>query len=855
MLKYIKEFKKEGGYMKSFWGLIPKYLVKNKKRNFFVAVGIMLSISLIVSLSIMIKNLKESSYKQMIDDFGGVYDNFFFTEDKKSLNKLVKDPLVDKVSISCKLGEYKVPNSKYVLRVNGYDDNIGEFLNFKLLEGKYPKKDNEIAIEAWALSAMHKKYKVGDKIKLNLTVGRFKKFNIEKEFTISGIFDYKFNTNQLKNTAIAYVPRSYVESISPPKEILHEGHLYEGYLNVNSEESIEKSCNSLAFNDDYKNIEFRINTAKTFLLKAYKGIDFISVILYIIISIVASVIIYNIFNMSITERTRDFGMLRAIGASPSKIKILVLGEGFILGCIFIPLGIIIGNFTIQGITKLIAGYKDVGGIMNIPKSGIIASFIVGFFSIILGSYFPAKKASKISPMEAINSNNNLKLKGKKIKSNLQDNSIISKKFGFASNMARLNLNRNKKKFITTVISLSISIIMFMVVTYLINSSDPIKNIKSKMGGDFVVSTPADKPDYALSHEDIEYIENIKGVDKTDKEKMSYVSMEVPKDTVTKEGIKFFSKESNRNSKTQEDFKNQRYKFRTEVKGLTEEELEKIKEHVIKGKINERELQEKPMVILAQNLNYSNCTKLNIGDHIELSCHVYDNEKDRTERKSETFTIAAILKEDYMPEDSQIKNVVIVSEKAFEKYFKIKGYQKVKITLGKDANYEEVEKKLKNKYRSNRGVNLTSYKEEVEEAKKNDLKFSLIMYSFVGVVAIVSIINLVNIMSMNVLLRKREIGMMRAIGLGKDEVKKMIRAEGIFYGISSAFWGGITGTIFTYIVFLISRKSLTDGMTWSFPIGTIVLVILVTVGVCILASINASRRVFSSSIIDSIRIQE
>ncbi|WP_035292872.1 FtsX-like permease family protein [Clostridium sp. KNHs214] len=836
--------------MKSFWGLIPKYLVKNKKRNFFVAVGIMLSISLIVSLSIMIKNLKESSYKQMIDDFGGVYDNFFFTEDKKSLNKLVKDPLVDKVSISCKLGEYKVPNSKYVLRVNGYDDNIGEFLNFKLLEGKYPKKDNEIAIEAWVLSAMHKKYKVGDKIKLNLTVGRFKKFNIEKEFIISGIFDYKFNTNQLKNTAIAYVPRSYVEGIMPSKEIL-----YEGYLNVNSEESIERNCNSLAFNDDYKNIEFRINTAKTFLLNAYKGIDFISVILYIIISIVASVIIYNIFNMSITERTRDFGMLRAIGASPSKIKILVLGEGFILGCIFIPLGIIIGNFTIQGITKLIAGYKDVGGIMNIPKSGIIASFIVGFFSIILGSYFPAKKASKISPMEAINSNNNLKLKGKKIKSNLQDSTVISKKIGFASNMARLNLNRNKKKFITTVISLSISIIMFMAVTYLINSSDPIKNIKSKMGGDFVISTPTDKPDYALSHEDIEYIENIKGVNKINKEKMSCVSMQVPKDTVTEEGIKVLSKESNLNSAAQDDFKNQRYKFKTEVKGLTEEGLKKTKEQLKEGKINEKELQEKPMVILAQNLNYSNCTKLNIGDHIELICHVYDNEKKRTEVKNETFTIAAILKEDYMPEDSQIKNVVIVSEKAFEKYFKIKGYQKVKITLGKEANYEEVEKNLKNKYKSNRGVNVTSYKEEVEEAKKNYLKISLIMYSFVAVVAIVSIINLVNIMSMNVLLRKREIGMMRAIGLGKDEVKKMIRAEGIFYGISSAFWGGITGTIFTYIVFLISRKSLTDGMTWSFPIGTIVLVILVTVGVCILASINASRRVFSSSIIDSIRIQE
>ncbi|WP_035292875.1 FtsX-like permease family protein [Clostridium sp. KNHs214] len=836
--------------MKSFWGLIPKYLIKNKKRNFFVAVGIMLSISLIVSLSLVIRSLKKSAYERSVDESGGVYDNMFFTSDKKSLDKLVKDPLVNKISISCKLGEYKVPNSEYIVKVNGYDENIREILNFKLIEGNFPKKNNEIAIQDWVLNAMPKKYKVGDKIKLNLAVGNSENSNIEKEFIISGIFSYKFNNYLLKNIAVAYVPRSYAESIVPLEEIS-----YEGYFTIKPNEPIEKSCNSLAFRDEYKRIKFNLNISKMFLFKCYKIIDSISIILYAVISIVASVIIYNIFNMSITERTREFGMLRAVGASPGKIKILVLGEGVILGCIFIPLGIVIGNFITRSITVLIAGYKDMWGIMSIPKEGIIASFIVGFLSIVFGSYFPAKKASKISPIEAINSNNNLKLKGQKIKGNLQDNSIISKKFGFTLNMARLNLNRNKKKFITTVISLSISIIMFMIVSYLINSCDFVKNIERRMEGDFVISTALKDSNYTLSDEDVEYIESIKGVDKVNKEKKLTCSMEVPEKVITDEGFKFLAERSKLNAKIAYDFSKQIYYFDTEVKGLTQEQLNSTKKHLIKGKIDEEELQDKSLAILAQNLNYSKHTKLNVGDKIKLNYYIYDKQKESLESNTKIFTIGAILKDNYKTDDFQIHNVLIISNKIFEKYLKNKDYQKIKIILGKNANYEEIEKKLKNKYKSHREVTVESYKEEIEKAKKSSLKFLLIMYSFVAVVAIVSITNLINIMSMNIILRKREIGMMRAIGLGEDEVKRMIREEGIFYGIASAFWGAIMGTIFTYIIFLISRRILIAGMTWSFPIGTIVLVILVTVGVCILASINASRRVFSSSIVDSIRMQE
>jgi putative ABC transport system permease protein len=833
--------------MKSFWSLIPRNLVKNKKRVFFIAVGIILSISLIISLSIMLDTLKSSSYKRMVDDCGGSYDVFFYAKDKKDLEKLSKDPVVDKTSTLLRLGDYQIPNSKYTLELNGYDKNISEFINFKILQGRYPESNNEIAMEEWILSAMPKKYKIGDKIKLNLTIGNFQEFNKEEEFTLTGVFQYEFNTNQLKNTGLAYVTKAYAEVVVPPKE-----RLYRGYLNINPKLSMEESFMLLPATDDYKDIEFHKNINKSVLLQGYKAINFISIILYIVISIVASVIIYNIFNMSVTERIREFGMLRAIGASPSRIKMLVLGEGLILGIIFIPLGIITGNFAVKGIIILMSGYKDFSGIMNIPKSGIIASVIVGFLAIVIGVYSPAKKASRISPMEAINSNNNLQLKGKSIKKNSRMKDIISKKFGFTSDMAYLNIKRNRKRFITTVISLSISIIMFILVNYLINCADPLKNFKAKMGGDFVISAAEDQPDYALSDKDIDYITDIKGIDKVVKLKISDSYIQVPKEEVTNDGIKFLEKDSKLTVQSMEDFKKQQFKFRSEVRGYTLEDLDKLKEQLLQGTIDKDKLLKEKVVIIGENLNYSNYTKLNVGDKIQLGYCVYDEDGKFWGYKSEEFTIGALLKKNFRTTDMRGTHIAIVSDKIAEKYLNIKGYQNVKVNLSKNANYDEVEKTLKEMLTKHRGATLVSYKEALEKAKKNSLQLSLIMYSFVLVVAIVSIVNLLNIMSMNVLLRKKEIGMLRAIGFGNDEVKKMLRAEGVFYGVASGFWGTALGTVLTFLFFVLSRKSLTQGMTWNFPIFTIIVLFLGTTVVCLLSSMNASRRVFASSIVESIK---
>jgi ABC-type antimicrobial peptide transport system permease subunit len=842
--------------MRSFWSLIPRSILKNKKRVFFIAVGIILSMSLIISLSIMVEALKKSSYQSMVDDAGGIYDILFYTSDKKGIEKLTQDPILDKISISANLGTYNPPKTNYILEINGYEKNICELVNFKLLDGRCPENDNEIAIEEWMLKYMSKKYKIGDKISLTSILkysnvqGKTEEIKNEDEFTLVGTFEYKFNSNGEKNKATAYVTKKYVEAVLPQKLIK-----YCGYVTLNSSYPIEKGAQFLMSTSEYENIYFRMNYIKTFILKSLKVLNFASVVLFIIISIVASIIIYNIFNVSVMERIRDFGMLRALGASPGKIKALVLGEGLILGCVFIPLGIIIGNFLVKAAIASVSGYKDFGGIMSIPPNGIVASFIIGFLTIIMGVYSPARKASKISPMEAINSNNNLQLEGTKVKQNLRKQRIIDRIFGFAGNMAYLNLSRNRKRYLTTVVSLGISIIVFMLVSFLINSVDPIKSVRNKMGTDFIISSTLSKEEYSVAGKDVESIRNMIGIEEVNVQKNLLTTLEVPGTKITQEGMKFLKSQSNKTPKARSDFQQKIYNFNVNVLGYESDDLNSLKEHLQAGEVDIEAMNIKPIAILGQNLNYSNNTVLKVGDEIKISFLNYDGKGNYISEELETFVIGGLLKDNYMSTDIAVKNIVIVSNIAADKYLNLKGYQQVKVSLNKNGNYDEVKKSLENTLNNYRNISLKSYKEELEKAKKQYLQLTLIMYSFVIIVAIVSIINLLNIMSMNVILRKREIGMLRSLGFGNDEVKKMIRIEGLFYGLSSSIGGAGLGTVLSYLLFLISRKTLVEGMAWKFPTITIAMIFMATTFICLLGSVNASKRVFSSSIVESVRTLE
>ncbi len=157
-------------------------------------------------------------------------------------------------------------------------------------------------------------------------------------------------------------------------------------------------------------------------------------------------------------------MLASIGATKKQIKKNVISEGMILGAIGIPIGILSGIFAdfvlIKIVNFLIGDYllEDMGGIVfKITMMPIILSIVLGIITIYLSAITSARKASKVSPLELVRNSADIKIKNKKLKSP----KIIKKIFKTGGVIAYKNLKRSKKKYRTTVISLVVSVFVFI----------------------------------------------------------------------------------------------------------------------------------------------------------------------------------------------------------------------------------------------------------------------------------------------------------------------------------------------------------------------------------------------------------
>ena len=164
----------------------------------------------------------------------------------------------------------------------------------------------------------------------------------------------------------------------------------------------------------------------------------------IVIIILSSVfVIRNSFSISVSEKTKQYGMLSSIGATKKQIKKSVLYEGFYIGIIGIPLGILCGMLAVvillQVVNVLLGDSLNEKCVFSIPILAIIASIVISAITIYLSCILPARRASKISPIEAIRGNDDIKIKAKKVKTS----KITKKLFGIGGAIASKNLKRNK----------------------------------------------------------------------------------------------------------------------------------------------------------------------------------------------------------------------------------------------------------------------------------------------------------------------------------------------------------------------------------------------------------------------------
>lgn len=785
-----------------------KNLKLNKKRTISTLIGIVLSVALICAVATMATSFRETLLQGAISKRGYYHIKLSdITEnDIKDIknNRDIKDiKQIQEVGYA----ELKTSQNKDKPYIHLYsmENSTFEFLKFKLIEGNFPKNENEIIISKHIITNGKSDIKIGDTITLdvgkrissdNIELDSSCSYNSEHEkiedsekhtFKVVGMIerpDYTFEntgdpgytmitTNLNRGKTEAYLsfkkPKEYKSSIS---ELLG--------VNYDDLDVIEKNGGETKYKHEINSEILR--------WEVFAFSDSTVSMLYSVIGVVIFIIIFtsvfcirNSFAISITEKIKMYGMLSSVGATRKQIKKNVIFEAMALGLIGIPLGILSGLFADFVLLKIVnvllsdalVGYAN-GIVFKVSIIPIIISIILGFITIYLSAISSAKKAAKVSPIEQLRNSDEIKIKNKKLKTP----KIIEKVFKTGGVLAYKNLKRSKKKYRTTVISIAVSVFIFITMNaFITNMFDLTGQYYEDYDYNFIVESSK------FTDEEINKIVKQESVE-------SYHILYQPK---------------------------RMYEIR---------DLSKIHEYG-KELITEELSGEKYCGLYLVALDEASFKEYSkkIGVKFEdvkdtgILCDEY-NEYDKETGAVELKRLYKYEKGDtivgeYNKEELKIKvgDVSKIKPYGLERVFYDGGYlvvnknefknidfsDDVTITI-QSNNTTELQTAIEEKDSSLTIVNL---EDVAKEEKSMILVTNIFLYGFIAVITLIGVTNIFNTITSNMELRQKEFAMLKSIGMTKKEFNRMINLETLFYGTKSLLYGiilGLLGTLAMYKAF-------------------------------------------------------
>ncbi len=888
--------------MKDYKDITYKYLKTYKKRTILTIFGIILSIALMTAIGTMIVSVRDAKLKNAIR-VDGKYHGIIKAVDKEKVDTVINNVKVKEAGIGREEGSgvvsklteeekrrFDLKSPYRYININSYDEKALSLLPYKLKEGRFPSSPNEIAIEYWIVDDFPKKVKIGDKIKVPIGTryiinedenGKETKTKAgihdygssretfeqtdEKEFTIVGLLD----TNDIwkgKNSTEAI---TYID-----KDSLVNGHKYDIYLKMNSLKDIHNEMYKMAGVNNWKQckvdddldslgkVKFNESILKLYGKSLNKSYNWYIVGLFIfvvsLIMIATIAVIYNSFNISVLERTSQFGLLRTIGATPEQIKRIVMEEAALLGLIGIPAGLAFGVIAtklvlyVVGFFKfnIIVDFTDLKMTYSIPV--YIIATVLGLITIFLSANKPSKKAGEISPLEAIRSTGDYK---KEDLRRVKSFRFIRKIFGVEGEIAYKNLKRDRKRFNITVFSMVISVALFITFSTFSNYMVKVRTNERDEDVDFEVN------EYFYSEEssniDTMYndLRNMKDVNKVYRFRDGMQGVFVKEEIINpklKEAESMLYDPGESKGDYVKIYTNYIYTF-------GDENIEYLQPLLKEGKINLKAMNEENGVLLitrttAYNMGTGKKTTLdgydiNVGD--ELIINVCDNEGKG--EKNKVVKVMGILERGplYVGYGNNGGMNIITTDEVFDKLILEKASPLLYVAMEKDGNRERVLEYLEKLRKTNSHIDYTDYSEVARDEKNTSIVINIFLYGFVVVIGLISSINIVNTISTNLILRSKELAMLKAVGMDQEALKKMVSLESLYYGLYATIYGGIVGTGLTYILYRIILE--VDEFEWAIPWKNILIGCGAATLIALLSGYIPLRRMDSKDIIERVKI--
>nr|WP_302119246.1 ABC transporter permease [uncultured Ruminococcus sp.] len=880
--------------MKLLNKLTLKNLRLNKVRTIVTIVGIMLSAALITVVS----GMALSGRQTMIDAqmvYGGNYDVALDIIDNSVIETARNNRNVKNAFYKERLGYARTKNADgeicdySVLAMS--ENTYGNCFKIDLIKGKFPTNSGEAVVTKAFKTQDGKDVKIGDKITLDVGVLTDKDGNVLDEEGIHNLLQKDFNKCSIidtvkrtytvtgiierPKTSELYDPSNFsmiytVSDEKAPIEAIRTKHmnkLYIAYTPQSEGDYLQNTADILGFKaDDMSNVisdEIPPEDQQTSGINAYefnsillsmKGygsndatntvIFSLAVIIIIIVMLASVFVIRNSFAISITEKTSMYGMLASVGATKRQIRRNVLFEGFILGLIGIPLGILLGlgvNAILITILNSVLGDMLNGAkfVFVTPTIPIICAIVLSAVTIFCSSFFIALRASRIPPLVAIRGNKDIKVKNNKP---YRTSKLTKKLFGVGGEIASKSLKRSRKKYRTTVISIVVSVAMFIAVSAFMDyGMTYTEHYYGKPDYSYMVSGIDTKQ--AQTIEKMPEIENYLTVGL----QYGHVSADVP---VNECGENFLYDNADGTKSFGAEFLE--FEHDTFVQICRELELDYNK---VKGGVL---VYSQVTPDNSESGNSSKPMKL-FGKTAPTKFIVYGNDDNGNELIAGKLKVSSVFDEIPKSADSVIgegtifgQGLIIGEQGVISPQL---GEHECYITLyANTSNHTS----LTNRIESMSGtgdsesyISIFDYEENVRQFNAVMLIVGIFVYGFIGVISLIGLTNIFNTISTNMQLRSKEFASLKSIGMTKKEFNRMIRLESLMYGIKSLLIGiplGIAGVFAIFSAFSVGSVPMSFVFPWK---AILISIAVVFVAVWLIMKYSISK-VNKQNIIETIR---
>lgn len=873
--------------MKSYKDITYRYLKGQKNRTLLTLLGIILSVALISAVGTIAVSFRDALIIDAIRD-NGSYHAIFKEISREQVNKLMNHVEASEAGINELEGSARVVETteeeqqeygwdipyRY-LEINSYDTKALEMLPSNLKEGRFPKTSDEIVIEYWMANYFKEKVKIGDRIKLTIGDRSFKD-ELDEEGELLNREETFENIREKEYTVVGFTEPRYLwkgnletKAITKFDNNSTLGINNNVYIQISNLKGAKNKIENVArdIGVDIENVDYNENLLRLHGQSIDDDINkfLISISTFIISLIVISTVavIYNAFNISVLERISQFGLLRSIGATPKQIRGIVLKEAMLLSIIGIPIGLFSGVFAMKVVLYIIGLLKaDIPVFsdmeITISKTVFIISTIIGLVTVFLSAIGPAKRAGKVSPLEAVRNTGDLKKESfKKVKSSL----LVRRILGVEGEIAYKNLRRNRKRFLITVFSMVISISLFITFSSFSDFMFKVGIVNNKDMGDFAI-----RGDMEGKGEEIyAQLKDLKDVKRIYKVQSIGGQGLIDENKISKKMIEM-----------------EPYMFEDKKDGLTEvnnvevitigdENFDVLKNLLKEGNLDIEKLNEEDGVLVINNTYaYNDKTggsvlmegyKLTPGD--ELLYFPYHLDQEGEDMQYAKLKVTGILEKGILDFNYNLNSSinVITTEKVWNKlsrgeyedskYTDLKeSYMEMYIEMIKDGDIENIRSYLEETKEEISDFHYIDYAQSAKEDRIMGIIMSIFLYGFVAIIALISSINIINTISTNIILRTKEIAMIKAVGMNESRIKRMVALESLFYGIYAAIFGGVIGTGLTYIMFKIVFDF--RPFEWIIPWKNIGIACIGATIIALLSGAYPLRRINDKIIVESMK---